>query len=253
MLASSLRRGLAAGLVAGLLAGMFALVVGSAPMAEAIGLEEQAHHVDDPAAADHDHHDRDHDEGEHLVGRTTQRTMLPVATGLLGTALGGLFGLLFAGLRGSLREPSPWRASLKLGAVGWATTVLAPTLTSPANPPGVGDPTAVGERTFGYGSAVVIAVVLALAAWGLAEALRRRTGLPAPTRQLVTGSAVTLAALALLAVLPSELPGSDVPAELLWSFRLAAVGTLTILSVGTAVGFGWAAQRGERRVRREVA
>lgn len=253
MLASSLRRGLAAGLVAGLLAGLFALAVGQDPMAEAVELRERtAHqgHADDPAA-DPDHHDG-HDDGhahddartepgddhEHLVSRTTQQLLLPVGTAVSGTALGGLFGLLFAVARPRMREPDDWRASLKLGAVAWAAAVLAPTLTFPANPEGVGDAASVGERTGGYLAAVGAAALLALAAWALAERLRATTDLGAPTRQLLVGVAVLVAAGASLVLLPTALAGDAVAAEGLWRFRLASLGTQTLLWAGIAAGVG---------------
>ena len=262
MLTPSLRRGLAAGLVAGVLAGLFALVVGHDPMAEAVELHEDAHHghADDPAA-DHDHHDghddghahgdgEDHghdddghahdggDDHEHLFSRTTQQLMLPVGTAVVGTALGGMFGLLFAVARPRMREPDDWRASLKLGAAAWAVTALTPTLTFPANPEGVGDAADVGARTSGYVTAIGVALALALAAWALADRVRATTDLSTPARQSVVGAAVLVTALAALALLPTGLPGDGFPAEVLWRFRLASLATQSVLWVGIAAGFG---------------
>lgn len=254
MLASSLRRGLAAGLVAGFLAGLFALVVGHNPMAEAIRLEEQAHHspADDPAADDHahDHDGRAHDPGghadeddghEHLFSRATQRLMLPVATTVVGLALGGLFGIAFAFVRPRLRETSAWRAHLKLGVVAWAVTVLAPALTFPPNPPGVGDPEAIDGRTGGYLLVIGSALAAAVALWVLAQRLRSRTALAPPIRQILVGGAVLAVGAVLLSILPRDLPGDGFPAELLWSFRFAAIGTQTLLWVGitTVSGLLW--------------
>lgn len=234
MLAPSLRRGLAAGLVAGLLTGLFALAVGHAPMAEAIRIEEQDHHghADDPAAAD------PHDDHEHVFSRGTQQLMLPVATGIAGTALGGLFGLVFAIVRHRMHSSSDWSASIKLATVAWAVTAVAPTLTFPANPPGVGDPGAVGSRTSGYLLSITIAAVIAVAAWGLSAWLRRSTTLRVGGRQVIVGTAVLATAAVALTALPRDLPGTDFPAELLWQFRLASFAVQSLLWAATGATFG---------------
>lgn len=265
MVATGIRRGLAAGLLAGILTGVFALVVGHDPMATAIRIEESQHadQADDPAAqqdddhgaarTDHDgsahgtHHDDDdghaHDDGdghaqddEHLVSRTTQQALLPVATVVVGLGLGGLFGLAFALLRPRRRQ-GDWQASLVLGGAAWSVTVLLPTLTSPATPPGVGDPSSVDARTQAYLLTVASGILVVAALYGLAGRLTR-TVLRAPARQAVIGAVTLLAGAILVAVLPSTLPGDGLPAELVWRFRLASLGSQTLLWAGIAVGVG---------------
>lgn len=293
MVAAGIRRGLAAGLLAGVLSGVFALVVGHEPMGGAMRIEAslQTDHADDPAAQEHhdarhalstdrhgsdegadDHHDpahaspeeahehHGHDEAaghddahEHLVSRATQRTLLPVATIVLGLGLGGLFGLAFALLRPVRRTRGDWPASLRLGGVAWAVTVLAPALTVPANPPGVGEAADVGARTQAHlltvGAALATAVVLTLVARRLAA-----TSLSAPARQSLVAAATAVAAAVLLAVLPSALPGDGLPAELLWRFRLVSIGAQTLLWAGIAVGVGLLWDRAARtRPEAEVA
>lgn len=232
-LGDSLRRGLAAGLVAGLLAGLFALLVGEVPVREAIRLEEQAatDPVDDPAA----------DEPP-LVDRTTQQAMLPVATALVGSAFGGLFGLAWIGLRRRLRERSEWRASLKLGVVTWAAVALVPSLLHPANPPAVGDPATIGARSTWFLVTLVLGLTVAGLVWQLARWLRAR-GVDEVTRHLAVAASVAVAFGAAHALLPSHTVAGDIPAQLLWEFRLASMATQLLLWGGIAAGFGWLAHR----------
>ena len=80
MLASYLRRGIAAGLLAGLLAGLFAFIFGEPTVDRAIQLEEAAaaDQHEEEVAGGHSH------EGEEEVfSRSTQKVGLFFATGLL--------------------------------------------------------------------------------------------------------------------------------------------------------------------------
>lgn len=239
-LGDSLRRGLAAGLAAGLLAGLFALLLGEIPVREAIRLEEQAAaaaSAGDPTVDD-----------APLVDRATQQAMLPVATALVGSAFGGLYGLVWSGLRRRLRETSEWRASLKLGAVAWAAVALFPAIVYPANPPAVGDPASIGARTSWFLAAVVIGLGIAVGTWLLSVRLRQR-GMEEPPRQLLVGLVVVGAAGAAMFLLPANTDTIDIPAALLWDFRLAAMATQLLLWGGIAVGFGWLAHRARTRDR----
>jgi predicted cobalt transporter CbtA len=289
VVAAGIRRGLVAGLLAGILAGVFVLVVGHQPMSEAMRVEASLHadHADDPAAQEqddadaspidrhgsddgaqpehanddvHDEHAHGSDEPQHGhvhahehagSDTTVQRALLPLATIVVGLGVGGLFGLVFALLRPVRRPRRDWQASLQLGVVGWSVTVLAPTLTSPANPPGVGDAASLDDRTQTYlltiGSALAAAVALGLLARRLT-----RTSLSAPARQSLVAAVTAVTAAGLLAVLPAALPGDGFPAELLWRFRLVSVGAQTLLWAGVAVGVGLLWDRAGRDRRPEV-
>jgi predicted cobalt transporter CbtA len=243
-LGDSLRRGLAAGLTAGLLSGLFALLVGEIPVREAIRLEEQAAaaaSADDPVV-----------EEPPLVDRTTQQAMLPVATGIVGSAFGGLFGLTWTGVRRRLRERSEWRASLKLGAVAWAGVALFPGIVYPANPPAVGDPGTIGSRSSWFLVAVVVGLAVAALAWVLAVRLRER-GVEEAPRQVLVAAALVVAAGTAFALLPANTDPIEIPAALLWEFRLASIATQLLLWAGIAVGFGWSAHRAQSRNRPAVS
>lgn len=279
MVAAGIRRGLAAGLLAGLLAGVFALVLGHDPMRAATAIEESGHadHAGDPTAQErrdgedssdhhgsgddahhdddaHDPHHDDHedavgqadaDDHEHLFSRSTQQAMLPVASAVVGVGLGGLFGLAFALLRPYRRDPSDWRASLQLGAAVWGATVLLPSLTFPASPPGVGEAADVGARTGGHLLAVGTGLLAVISLYGLARRLAT-TSLWGPARQTLVGAAALVVGGVLLTALPSALPADGFPAELLWRFRLVSIGAQTLLWGGIAVGVGLLWERATR-------
>lgn len=242
MLTDSLRRGLAAGLVAGLIAGAFAFLFGEPALRDAIELETMAAAPADASAA----------EEPPLVPRRTQEALLPVATGIVGAALGGLFGLAWVAARPRLREVSDWRATRAMAAAGWAALVLLPTVLVPANPPGVGDPTTVGARTTGYLLVIGGGLVLALTLAWTAHRLQDR-GVPEAHRAAgLTVLAIAGAGLLALAI-PHQAEAAEVPAGLLWSFRVATFGTQTLLWVGLAVIFGVLVERGARRTDRPQA
>lgn len=231
MLADSLRRGLAAGLVAGLLAGVFALLVGEVPVREAIRLEEQAAV---PAATIAD---------DPVVSRTTQQALLPVATALVGASFGGLFGLAWAWARRFVRDQDDWRASWRMGAATWVAVALVPTLTSPPVPPAVGDPGTIGARSGWYLASIGIGLAVAVGLWWLAIRLRSSTSLRAPARQALVGAGAVFAVGGLMLALPLPQDPIEVPARLLWDFRLASMGTQLLLWAGIAGVNGWLWQR----------
>jgi predicted cobalt transporter CbtA len=237
MITDSVRRGLAAGLLAGLVAGVFALFVGEVPLGEAIELEQHAHAAES-AEAPHDH------DGEFTVSRTTQQTLLPVGTALVGAAFGGLFGLAFALL--AKRSRNRWTAGLGFGLAAWAAVALFPSLKYPANPPGVGDPATVNARTTWFVVALAASAAVAVLLWFASNRLRRR-GIEDVPRQLLVGAAAVAVYGLLFIALPANTDPVEVPANLLWDFRLASMGTQAILWLGLAVAFGWLWHRAARR------
>jgi lysylphosphatidylglycerol synthetase-like protein (DUF2156 family) len=113
-----LLRGLLAGLFAGLLAGAFAYLAGEPHVEAAIAIEEAA----TPAGETTE---------EPLVDRATQRAVgLPLATGLIGLALGGILATA-VGDPGTINQrTAAWLAVVALGLVAvWAGTLAARTQT----------------------------------------------------------------------------------------------------------------------------
>ncbi len=240
MIAPYLRRGMAAGLLAGLLAGLFAFVTGEPLLDQAIGLEQHTYQEGQDSAA-HAHED----EGEGF-SRSTQKVGLFFATGLSGVFVGGLFGLVFAYFRGRLDSESDWTRSLSLAATIFAGAVLLPFLKYPANPPTVGDPDTIGDRTAAYFAMVGLSLLAILAAWYVSTLLRER-GVSAPVRQGAVGLGLVTVVIGLLVGLPATTDPGEFPAGLLWSFRLSSLGTQLVLWTGLGVLFGLLCERANRR------
>ncbi|MGH2799162.1 MAG: CbtA family protein, partial [Thermoleophilaceae bacterium] len=199
-------RGLVCGLLAGLAAGAFAFAVGEPGVERAIEIEEQAS-VGAPA-------------GEPLVSRDGQRAGLFLATGLYGLGIGGLYVLAFAAVRGRTAARSDSSLALWLAGALFVAVVLVPFLKYPANPPAVGDPATIGERTQLYVTLIAISLLSLLAGWRIA----RRAGPLAGALVFV----VTVAVVAALLPGVNEVPRSF-PADLLWDFRVASLGVQLML------------------------
>lgn len=243
MLTEHIRRGLAAGLLAGVLAGVFAFVVGQLPVREAIALEEAG---DTDPAPPSTEGARD-PEATFPVTRTTQRALLPVATALVGAAFGGLFGLALHLLRPRFRDPDPWWSPLRLGAVAWLAFVGVPLLVAPPNPPGVGDGDVIASRSGWYLAAIGASLALSTVLWLVARRWRPE-GWSTPERSVAVAGAGIIAFGALVLVLPADAAAGTFPADLLWRFRLASLGTQTLLWATLAATFGLLSVRAVERV-----
>ena len=216
------------GVVAGLAGAVFHSVVTEPRIDEAIAIEEAAAGTDAAAGADDD---------QVVVSRRVQK-----GAGLFGAyaATGAAFGLFLAVTALSLRTTTggPFRRVVVSGAILAGAVTVAPWLKYPPSPPAVGDPGTVGERERLY---VLVVVLAALALAGLAHrsARLRRAGWPDDRRV----AALAATGLVVLAGLFGGLPGSpdpvDVPANLVWQFRLNSLtGNLlvwTLLTVGLGV------------------
>lgn len=234
-----LLRGLLAGVLAGLLAGGFAFAFGEPLVQDAIEIEEaasaQASLIPPPSRV-----------ADWPVSRPEQRAGLFLATTLYGACVGTLFALAFAVVRGRYAARDDWQLSVRLGAGLFVALVLVPFLKYPANPPGVGDPATIGERTWLY-LAMLVGGLLSLVATARVMA-SVRDGAP-PWRRPIFGLATFIALAGVLAIL---LPGVDeVPAEfpstMLWEFRLSALGTQAALWTTLAVAYGIASSRAADR------
>jgi predicted cobalt transporter CbtA len=232
-----LRRGLAAGLLAGLLAGVFAFFVGEPLLDRAIAFEE--------ASANGAHGDSHHAE-EEVFSRTTQKVGLFFATGLFGTTVGGIFGLVFAFFRGRLTAEGDLRRSLYLTAALFAGAFAIPFLKYPANPPSVGDPSTIGVRTAAYFTLVALSLLAVLAAW-LAARVLREGGMEVPKRRAVVGAGLLAVVAVLFLVLPPAASAEGFPSGLLWGFRLSSFGTQLVFWTGLGTLFGLLCEQARRR------
>ena len=235
-------RGLLLGLLAGFIAGGFAFAFGEPQVDAAIALEEAA--APAPAAADGHGHGQGHSHGEEAeVGRPVQKAGLFLATGLYGLAVGGVFALVFAGLRGRVGPRSDGRLALAAAGTAFVAVILVPFLKYPANPPAVGDPATINSRTALY----VVMVLVGLAATAIAVATARHVHAGAWPRWVAVVAAFLVPVVAAWLLLPTvdEVPDSF-PATLLWEFRLASIGTQLVFWTAFGVLFGWACDRAAR-------
>ncbi|MEV4387437.1 CbtA family protein [Micromonospora sp. NPDC049580] len=224
-----LLRGLLAGLVAGLLAGTFAYVVGEPHVEAAIAIEEAAAHAE-PATGGHQHDE------DALVSRNGQRGGLFLATALFGAAMGGLLATAYVLLNRRRRTVDDGWSGLLLAGGALLGAVIVPFLKYPPNPPAVGDPATINQRTVTY----LLLVVLGLVAVWSGSLGYRSVGEQAPVwlRAAAAVGGFLLVTGVAYVVLPSfqEVPG-DFPATLLWSFRLASLGTQVVLWTGIGLLF----------------
>jgi Probable cobalt transporter subunit (CbtA) len=230
---SMLKASVVAGLIAGaIIAGFHTLLI-EPVIDRAIALEEQHSQAQGEAHA------------EPVVDRPTQRWGLVLGFVLYGAIWGLLLGVLLYLIQGW--RPTTWtlvRYGMVLAVLlGWSVA-LFPFLKYPANPPGVGEPDTVGYRQALYLGFIGLSVVGTALALGLFRLLNRPTGAPAPGRgRWLWGVVfyVTYAA-AIYAALPANPDPVEMPAELVWTFRLISFAGLIVFWISLAGVFGWFAR-----------
>ena len=202
--------GCLAGLAAGAASAVFAATAGRGPIRDAIALEDSRSHASGGA-----HH-------EDLFGRGVQEIGGAVGLVVFGLALGVIFAVVLAAVGPRLAAATPLAASVRVGFFGFVTVVLVPFLKYPANPPAVGDPDTINERTVLYFACLALSILLILAVW-------RFHRLTAMTPVAKTWAAAALYGAGLAAIflaLPGNPDSIDAPADLVWRFRLASLGGL---------------------------
>ncbi|SFK23423.1 CbtA family protein [Methylocapsa palsarum] len=173
-----------------------------------------------------------------IVSRRMQKSVgLIIGASAYGAAAGGFFGLAFAFAYGRIAQDDPRAVSALLAAAGFIAIALVPALKYPANPPAIGAPDSLGERTALFFAMVLISVVSLIVAASLGGALGAKFGAwcGRVAQAGVFVAAVTIAALALPGF--NEIP-TGFPADLLWTFRLASLGGQAVLWSVLGLSFG---------------
>ena len=240
------RRGLVVGAIAGLLAGVFAFVFGEPRVQDAIEIENAAGAHASLSAIPLA------DISGWAVSRGEQRGGLLLATALYGIAAGGLFSIAFAALRGRGSQRTDWELSTRLAGAIFVAIVLVPFLKYPPNPPAVGDPGTIGDRTAYF---LVLLAGSALAMFAAARVMwSMKPGAPAWVRPLTGTATYIVVAGGLALALPGfqEIP-EGFPAPLIWEFRLASLGTQAVLWAALGAGFGIATMRAATARERSAA
>jgi len=241
-----LLRGILAGLIAGLLTGAVAFALGEPHVAAAIAIEESvpasdatgAHEHPDPnATAGHSHSDSD----EPLVSRDGQRAGLILATTLAGVALGAIFGVVAHYARRHTAMSGPLLA-LELAGAGWLAVEAVPFFKYPANPPAVGDPDTIDQRTWYWLAALVLGLAAVAAAVYVAKLLAsQRYWTVRVIASVVTFVAIVTAGYLLLPTVNEV--GEDFPATLLWQFRISSMATQATLWLCLGLVFAFLTER----------
>lgn len=216
-----LGRGAVAGGMGGLLAGGFSFLLAEPLMDRAVRLESARN----AAAGEHT---------EEVFTRGEQHLGLIGASVAAGIAFGVLFAVVYAALYRRDLDDRPWERSLGLAGSALVCVWLLPFLRYPANPPGVGDEATVGLRTASWLGAIAIGVAAVVVGRQVHAQLHRA----APPIRQAAGAGVVLAGLALLFLLPDNPDPVDVPAKLLWDFRMLSAASSVLLWVGLGVAFG---------------
>lgn len=233
-------RGMLAGILAALLATLFARVVAEPQVDRAIAFEQAHeahahHHGDGNADADK--------EADEPIGRDTQKGAgLLTAMLLYGAAAGGLFALLFGYAYGRLARVGPRTLAAGLALLVFIAVALVPALKYPPNPPAVGRADTLQMRTAAYFAMLAASIVAAALAARVGTILRARIG------GFDAGLAAAALFVVVIAVVQRLLPAVDevpsgFPGQLLWTFRVAALGTQALLWTAIGLGFGWLADR----------
>lgn len=224
-----LRRGMGAGLVAGIAAGLFELAAGEPSVERAIELEHMA--SGGPSAE--------------LFTRGVQRAGMVIGTSLYGIALGGVLAVILY-VTARRMSGSAWERSLKIALAGFGAFWFVPFLKYPANPPAVGDPATIGLRTTSYLAMAAISVAACLVAAAVSRRLAAQ-GAESHRRQILVAAAYLVVVATAFLALPASPDRAGVPADLLWSFRLASAGGQAILWAVAGSGIGLLTLRAERR------
>ena len=228
-----LARGVAAGGIAGLAAGLFGFVVSEPTIDRAVRLEQARQRAAGEPA----------DDLVEVFTRSTQHLGLVVAATVTGVALGVLFAMVYRLVYRS--EDDGWTRALRLAGAAFVGLWLLPFLRYPGNPPGAGDPATLDQRTRAWFTAMAIGLVAVVAAWRSAAWLANRNA-PDPLRDVAAVGIMLAALVVAFLALPASPDRIDVPATLLWDFRLLSVASALILWVGLGAAFGFLTERAQR-------
>lgn len=226
-----LKRALMAGVAVGVLMGAYMYLVVEPTVDEAIALEESLAAAEPADAAAEDE--------EPLFDRDEQTAGGVAANVVYAVIVSCIFGVVFAKVRHRLPGGTDFARALWLAGVAFGTVALMPAIKYPANPPAVGDPDTVNERTVQYLAVIVVSLVSAVALFRLARLLGERLD---RTTQIVAMSAITAVVYSLILIVLPGTPDAiapEVPAALVWDFRIRSIGGLALLWAGLGLGLGW--------------
>jgi predicted cobalt transporter CbtA len=223
-----LRRGVLAGVAAGLAAALVTWMVVEPVIRRALVIEE--------ARGGHSHGGGGE---EPLVSRGLQVIGGAGASALAGVMFGVLFAIVFARVRHLLPGSTDFGRAGVLAALGFFAFSFLPGTKLPANPPAVGDPATVTQRTWLYVLCILLGLVI-VAVVASIDRYQRHRGVTTAVRgtvNLLTFAVGVGLVFALVPGNPDTVP-ADVPPTLLWDFRLASLTQLAVMWATLGVSFG---------------
>jgi predicted cobalt transporter CbtA len=240
MVRTLLIRGMLVGILAGLLVFGFGIFFGEPQVDRAISFESAL----DEANAKAQEAKGIHVEAEpELVSRRVQAG-LGLFTGVMvySTAFGGLFALVFAAVDQRAVNLRARAVSGLLAASGFIAVYVVPNLKYPANPPSVGQPDTIGQRTALYFAMLALSVAAMVVAAILRKRLAPRHG--DWNAALIASGFYLVAVIVAARILPSinEVPEAF-PAVVLWQFRIASFGMQLIMWATLGLVFGALTER----------
>jgi predicted cobalt transporter CbtA len=236
-----LLRGMLAGIIAGLLVFGFARWIGEPQIEQAIvyenGIEKAKGEAPEPE----------------MVARRTQSNLgLLVGVDVYGTAIGGLFGLVFAYTYGRSSVARSRVLSALLAGIGFVTVVLVPNLKYPANPPSVGNPDTIGVRTAAFFLLIALSIVSMVLAIKIRRYFSTRYGTWNSSLLAVVFFVIFMSIVFRFLPEIDEVP-AGFPVTLMWRFRIAALEIQAVLWATLGLLFGWLTERYERRVQSRLS
>ena len=193
-------RGALAGAVAGLLAFLFARIFAEPQIQKAIDYEsgrDAAQGILDKAAG------LPAEMAEHEVFSRTLQANLGIGVGLVlfGLAMGTLFAVTYAFCLGRVGALRPRSLSLLVAGGGFLGMFLVPFIKYPANPPAIGHPDTIKDRSNLYLVMVLASILLLVLAVWLGQKLSARFG--NWNASLLAGAAFVVAIGIVMVILPS--------------------------------------------------
>lgn len=237
-----LRRGLAAGAAAGCLAAAWLLLITERFINQALAIEDARNAREAAAVAAKGNHVHHHDE---LVSHPQQVLFAVLALVVVGALVGLVFAVVYAAARGRLPGYHDRTKALALAGLAFFGVTFFPFVAIPGNPPAVGDPSTIEDRTLIYLGAMVLGVVLVLAAFALDKALQGTVD--GGVRTALVLAFVVLAGVGLQLLIPNT-PDTvqsrdfslalNASPELIWNFRMASLGQFVVLWGALGAIFG---------------
>lgn len=219
---STLGASLLGGLAAGGVAAVFTHVVIGPTIKVALAIEDARGAAEHEAGIAHAHE-------AVLVTRGWQQVGGALAVIITALLLAFVFSVLLTRFRLSWKV-GELPSALFVAAGCFTVFSLVPALKYPANPPAVGDPATINERTTLYFAAIVLSVLVAMAVLLVAGYARRGEWSSVRTAWVAAAVIASGAVLIVVGLPPGHdtIP-ADVPAALVWQFRVQSLGMLALM------------------------